>query len=135
MNRETLGTQQLLHFLELIAAADRPLEVLGAVQSYLEAWPKERVAQLQRMDGGWGPFDETQRPLKLSTIGHLRWFRDSVHRQCIGLKEAKMRLAPEIMELDEIFTIAVQFADSLEAPDFKARSATTSTSSRLLNFL
>jgi hypothetical protein len=135
MNRETQGTQHLLYFLELIGAAATPHEVLGAVQCYLKAWPKERVAHLQRVDGGWAPFDDDQRPLEVSTLGHLRCFRDSVHRQCLGLKEAKMQLAPEIMELDEILFIAMQYAESMEAPDFKPRSPAVGTRSRLLNFL
>jgi len=135
MNTETQGTPQLLQYLELIGAAEGPLGVLSAVQSYLEAWPKERVAQLQRVDGGWAPFGNDQRPLHVSSIGHLGCFRDSVHGQCTGLKEAKVELAPEIIELDEILSIAVQFAESLETPDFKARSRGVSAASPLLNFL
>ena len=124
-----------LHFLERIALADGPLAVLAVVQSYLDRWPNERIADLQKVDGGWGPFDRSQRSLCLNTVGHLTYFQDVVHRQCVCLKEAKIQLTPEIMELDEMLSIASRYAEAMRAPRFKARSIGTSKHSALLNLL
>jgi hypothetical protein len=134
-NSKTPATHQLLRFLELMAAAERPFAVLNVVQSYLDAWPKERIASLQSVDGGWAPFDRGLRPLQVNTIGHLKGFRDAVHRQCLALKEANFRLTPEIMELDEILSIASQYAEALRTPEFKERSAAVSRRPALLNLL
>ena len=121
-SRSPLETPNLLHFLELIAAAEAPLEVVAAIRSYLAAWPKERILSVQTVDGGWTPFDQNQEPSQVNGIQDLRCVRDAVHRQCIALREARMVLRPELVELDEILFIATQMADSLEAPGFKTRS-------------
>ncbi|MGA8051640.1 MAG: hypothetical protein WCA09_15790, partial [Burkholderiales bacterium] len=96
---ETPEPQELRHFLELIATAEVPAEVLSAVQDYLNAWPKERVANLQRVDGGWAPFDHDQTPSQVHSVRDLWRFRDAVHSQCIALKQARLQLTPEILEL------------------------------------
>lgn len=134
-NGKTPGTQQLLHFLELIAAAEAPAGVLSAVQDYLNAWPKERVANLQRLDGGWAPFEQDQTPSQVENVADLKRFRDAVRSQCIALQQARLQLTPEIMELDEILFIALQLTDSMNAPDFKPRAAAVGTGSILLNLL
>ncbi len=132
---ETPGTQPLLHFLELIATAEAPEEVLRAVQEYLDAWPKERVANLQRVDGGWAPFDHDQMPSRVHNVEDLRRFRDAVSSQCIALKQASLQLTAEILELDEILFIAVQLTESMKVPEFKARAPAAGRRSPLLNLL
>lgn len=121
-SRSPLETPNLLHCLELIAVAQAPLEVVKVIRSYLAAWPKERILSVQTIDGGWAPFDQNQVPSKINGIQDLRCVRDAVHRQCVALREARMVLTPELVELDEILFIATQWADSLEAPGFKTRS-------------
>jgi len=132
---ETPGTQPLLHFLELIAAAEAPAAVLSAVQEYLNAWPMERIANLQRVDGGWAPFDHDQTPSQVDDVADLRRFRDAVSSQCIALKQARLQLIPEITELDEILFIAVQLVESMKVPEFRARARPARRGSPLLNLL
>ena len=134
-NGETPGTQPLLHFLELIAAAEAPAGVLSAVQDYLNAWPKERVANLQRVDGGWAPFDQDQTPSQVENVADLKRFRYAVRSQCVALQQARLQLTPEIMELDEILFIALQLTESMKVPEFKTRAPAARNGSRLLNLL
>ena len=134
-NRESPGTQNLLYYLELIAAAEVPVEVLSAVQGYLNAWPKERVKSLQRVDGGWAPFDEHQTPSQVNGVGDLKRIRDAVHLQCVALRQARVQLTPELVELDEILFIATQLTESMKTPEFKARPPVATGRSRLLNLL
>jgi hypothetical protein len=134
-DKESPGLLNLLHHLEQIAAAEVPAEVLRAVQVYLNAWPKERVKSLQRVDGGWAPFDEDQMPSQVNGVGDLRRIRDAVHFQCAALKQAHVQLTPELIELDEILFIAAQLTESMKAPEFKARSPMATGRSRLLNLL
>jgi hypothetical protein len=132
---EPSGTQSVLHYLELIAAAEVPTEVLSAVQGYLTAWPKERVGNLQRVDGGWAPFDQDQMPLHVNGAEDLKRIRDAVHRQCVALRQARVQLTPELIELDEVLFIATQLMESMKAPEFKARLPVATGRSRLLNLL
>jgi hypothetical protein len=126
---------QPLHFLELIASAEALPAVLSAMQSYLNAWPKERVANLQRVDGGWAPFDNGQKPLPVGSIDDLTRFQDAIRRQCDALKQANMQLTPEIVELDEMLSIASRFAEAMGSAEFKGHSAAGSTRSALLRLL
>lgn len=134
-NGETPGTQPLLHFLELIAAAEAPAAVLSAVQEYLNAWPMERIANLQRVDGGWAPFDHDQTPSQVENVADLKRFRYAVRSQRVALQQARLQLTPEIMELDAILFIALQLTESMKVPEFKTRAPAAGTGSRLLNLL
>lgn len=125
-NSQTPAGQQVLHFLERIAAAEEAFAVLKAIQDYIRAWPKERVADLQRMDGGWAPFDREQNPLPVDTLGHLALFQEEVHRQCLALSQENMQVTPELLELDEMLTIANQFAKAAGTPEFKELTAKVS---------
>lgn len=131
---EMLARQQPFHFLELIAAAEGQSAVLSAIQSYLNAWPTENIASLQRVDGGWAPFDSGQRPLQVDTLEDLIRFREAVRRQCVALKQANLQLTPEIVELDEMLSIASQFAQAMRSTQFK-HSAEASKRSSLLKLL
>ena len=135
MDREPAGTQMLFSHLELIAAAEVPAEVLRAIQGYLNAWPKDRVKSLQRVDGGWAPFDEDQMPSEVDGVQDLRRIRDGVHLQCVALKQARVQLTPELIELDEVLFIASQLAESMKAPEFKARPRAATGRSRLLSLV
>jgi hypothetical protein len=89
-----------------IAGAQGISKIIEGVQDYLDSWSKERIANLQKMDGGWGPFDERQRPLKISGTGAVHCSRDAIHRHCIALAKVGLPLTPELMELNEFFDIA-----------------------------
>jgi hypothetical protein len=67
-DKEPSGTQEAFYYVELIAAAEVPAQVLSAQQSYLNAWPTERVKILQMEDGGWAPFDGNQTPSQINGV-------------------------------------------------------------------
>ncbi len=48
-------------YIRQMAAASEAGEIADAVSSYLGDWSNERIRNLQKVDGGWGPFDEQQR--------------------------------------------------------------------------
>lgn len=137
MNRisETVPMEPVFHFLERVAAAGESFAVLKITQDYLLSWPKERVANLQLVDGGWAPFDRDQNPLPVNTLGHLDRFQEAVHRQCVALSQASMQLTPEIIELDEMLTIANRFAKAAGTPEFKERSAKVHKRAPILKLL
>jgi hypothetical protein len=89
-----------------IAGAQGISKIIEGVQDYLDSWSKERITDLQKMDGGWGPFDERQQPLKISGAGAVHCSRDAIHRHCIALAKVGIPLTPELMELSEFFDIA-----------------------------
>lgn len=128
-------TTELFQYVELLAAAETLNEVLRAVRDYLNAWHKERIRNLQKVDGGWAPFDREQMPAQIDSVVHLRRFQDAVHRQCAALKQAGMEPTPEIIELNEFLFIAVRLADCMKTHPSKARSTASGTHSRLLNLL
>ncbi|MGA8004460.1 MAG: hypothetical protein WCA17_00010 [Burkholderiales bacterium] len=121
--RELPDAQNLLHYLELIAAAEAPADVLDAVQRYLDAWPKARIKALQKIDGGWAPFSQRQAPSRINGVRDLRRVRDAVYGQCAALRQAGVQLTPELMELDEILFVATRLAESMRTPEYKARAA------------
>lgn len=87
-------------FVCLVAGARNVHEVIGAVRAYLESWPVEKVARVQKVDAGWAPFDENQRPTPPLRTADLREISDTVHDQCSALRGAGLALAPELLELD-----------------------------------
>jgi hypothetical protein len=98
-----------------VAAAGHVAEVIGAVRDYLAAWPAEKVARVQKVDAGWAPFDEDQRPAPLYWPADLRQICDTVHGQCSALRSAGMSLAPELLELDLFLSLACTKLAELEA--------------------
>lgn len=137
MNRisETVTAEPVFRFLERVAAAEDPFAVLTVTHDYLLAWPKERVEDLQRIDGGWAPFDRNQNPLPVNTLGHLDRFQEAIHRQCAALRQANLHLTHELIELDEILTIANRYAKAAGAPEFKERSAKLNKRTSILKLL
>jgi len=115
-NPTPLKASKLPHYLDLVAAAEVPAAVLRAVQSYLNAWPKERVEAVQKIDGGWAPFDWSGQPLRVNGVRDLRRISDAVHRHCIFLSDAGMAPTPELTELDKFFCAAIDKAENMEQP-------------------
>lgn len=99
----------------LVAAAGDASEVIGAVRDYLAAWPAEKVVRVQKVDAGWAPFDEYQRPAPLYRSADLRQICDTVHGQCSALRTAGVSLAPELCELDLFLFLACTRLTELEA--------------------
>jgi hypothetical protein len=112
----------VLRSLERIATAEDLAEVLQATQSYLKAWPSERVVRLQRIAGGWAPFDQDRRPAPINGVRDLQRVQNAVHRQCVRLRQSGFALNPELLELDEVLFVAAETAESLESRESKVRS-------------
>jgi hypothetical protein len=84
----------------LLANARSATDVVSAVRGYLAEWPKARVADLQRGDGGWAPFDADLQPTPLYRPAHLQSICDAVRDQCASLQGAGIAPAPELLELE-----------------------------------
>jgi hypothetical protein len=97
-----------------LARAGGPDEVVDAVRSYLAAWPQGRVASVQRVDGGWAPFDECQRPIPVDTASDVYRIRNAVHDQCRALRAGGMQLTAALLELDLLFLFAGRVLEDLE---------------------
>ena len=90
----------------LLAGAQGTPDAVAAVRDYLAAWPAQRVARVQRVDAGWAPFDEKQKPAPLYRPGDVHRIRDAVHGQCLALRGAGVILTPELLELDLFLFLA-----------------------------
>lgn len=88
------------HFARLLARARGSAEAMGAVREYLAAWPKARIASLQRVDGGWAPFDARQQPDPLYRPADVRALHEAVRAQCASLRGAGVTPARELLELE-----------------------------------
>ena len=76
------GLTDMDPYVRLIAAATGPGEIVNAVNDYLAGWSEDQIRNLQKIDGGWGPFDERQRPARLCGVADVPRICDSVHRRC-----------------------------------------------------
>ncbi len=113
------------HHLGLLAKAKGPTAFIEAVQRYLASWTKERIANVQRIDAGWAPFDVIQRPLQVNGVLDVRCIRDAIHAHCIALNEAGETLTPELVELDEFFFAAAEIAEQVGKSSLQARTPPT----------
>lgn len=77
--------------------------IFDAVEAYLASWSEERVANLQKVDGGWGPFDDNLRPLRVTSAPEVYCLRDAICGQCKALTDARMMPTPELIELAAFF--------------------------------
>jgi hypothetical protein len=93
-------------YVGILAGARGASDVVAAVRDYLAAWPKERVASVQRVDGGWAPFDANQQPTPLYRSADVHKICDSVHGQCASLQGAGVAPSPELLELDMYLCLA-----------------------------
>lgn len=90
----------------LLAGAGSAADVVSAVRGYLAAWPKARVADLQRSDGGWAPFDANLQPTPLYRPTDLQRICDAVRGQCASLQGAGVAPAPALLELEMFLLLA-----------------------------
>jgi len=98
-----------------VSAARSAGELLGAVRAYLEAWPADKVASVQKVDAGWAPFDENRRPRPVYRAAELREICETVHGQCAALRSAGVPLPPELLELDLFLFLACAKLAAFEA--------------------
>lgn len=93
------------------SAASASGELIDAVNRYLESWPKDRIESLQKIDGGWGTFDDQQRPEPIHSLADISRIAEALGNHCRALKEAQLEPTPELLELDLYFALARQSAE------------------------
>jgi hypothetical protein len=105
-------------FLVAMNDAGSAAEIVMLVERYLAGWPAERVRRLQRVDAGWAPFDERQRPAPVDCAADVRRIHANLHAHCRALKAGGIALSPEILELDLFFFFADLALGEIEASGF-----------------
>lgn len=98
----------------LLAGSREALDVVAAVRDYLAVWPSERVARVQRVDAGWAPFDQDQKPTAVYRATDVHRICNAVHGQCMALRDAGVAPTPELVELDRFFLLATAKLAQLE---------------------
>ena len=98
----------------LLAGSREALDVVAAVRDYLAVWPSERVARVQRVDAGWAPFDQDQKPTAVYRATDVHRICNAVHGQCMALRDAGVAPTPELVELDQFFLLATAKLAQLE---------------------
>ena len=111
------------YYLALMAKSTETCEAIVAVQHYLASWPEERIANVQKIDAGWAPFDTGLRPLQINGALDVRCIRDAIHCHCMALREARLPLMPELTELDEFFFIANEIIESKGRAPLQSRAS------------
>ena len=112
-----------------LTVATRADEVIGAASSYLARWSKDRIENLRKIDGGWGPFDYQGRPEPIRGVADFARISDALSRHCLALKEGGIALTPELLELDLFFALAKQSAKSFLSVTPRPYTSTSRSSS------
>lgn len=110
------------YYIDLMARADGVQAILDVVQSYLASWSNERIANVQKIDAGWAPFNSGEQPLEVGDALTVRCIRDAIHHHCIALREVKVALTPELVELEEFFHVATEMVENFERTAMQARA-------------
>lgn len=116
------SASEMDRFVCLLAGAREAPDVVAAVRDYLAAWPPVRVASVQRVDAGWAPFDDKQKPSPLYRPADVHRICEAVHGQCAALRGAGLTLTPELLELDLFLFLACAKLAELE-PEIAAASS------------
>jgi len=103
---------QTKRYVRIVQAADRADLIVDAVNAYLSSWSRDRVRNLQMIDGGWGPFGAGQELSVLRSLGDVWRLYNNVHRQRICLGEANMTYPDEIVLLEQVLGEATRAARS-----------------------
>ena len=99
-------TKDTDRYVEMLAGARGTSDVVATVREYLAAWPQACVTNLQRVDGGWAPFDADQKPTPLYRPADVHKICDAVYGQRTSLMGAGVAPAPELVELDVFLRVA-----------------------------
>ncbi|MDH4095087.1 MAG: hypothetical protein OEV81_09905 [Betaproteobacteria bacterium] len=113
----------LQRFTGLLTQASVRSDVVEAVRRYLDSWPAERIARIQRIDAGWAPFDVQQHPSPPLGSADLCKMREAVHGQCAALTSAGLAVEPDLLELDLCLTLACRRIEDIPPEPAPARSA------------
>lgn len=92
--------------MRLLAGARGSAEVIVAVHDYLATRTAQQVADLQRLDGGWAPFDDRQRPVPVFRPTDVLMAREAVRSQCAALRSAGVTPGTGLVELRRILSLA-----------------------------
>ncbi len=120
-----LGPQGNFHGqIVLLTRSCKMDQLVRATSEYLAGWPADRIRNLQKMDGGWGPFDEEGRASRIAGAADIIRIADSLSHHCRALREAGMNPNPELLELGLYFSLARPIADAFlavapRAPSFR----------------
>jgi hypothetical protein len=101
------------NYLGIMARAKETSAIIDVVQRYLAGWSKERIANVQKIDAGWAPFDVSKQPVQVNGTLDVRCIRDAIHCHCMALREANMALTLELLELDEFFFLASEMIENI----------------------
>ncbi len=104
------------HFRSRISRSANAAEILTIVRAYLWSWDTERIANLQRMDGAWAPFDQQRQPQEILHVLNLYRLAEALRSQCAALDEAGVRKVPELIELEEFCSLAYHAIRQLGTP-------------------
>lgn len=99
------------HHLRLLALASSVGDVIGTTSAYLGSWTKDRVLNLQKIDGGWGPFDFQGHAEPIHGAADIVRISNNLSRHCVALKLGGIEPTPEILELDLFLAISKQSAE------------------------
>jgi len=111
--------------MKLLTAASRADEIVRAASDYLESWSRERIENLQKMDGGWGTFDALGRPEPICDVGHIARISKVLSNQCAALKDVGIQPTLELLELDLYFAVAKQMAEPFIASRARLKTDTS----------
>lgn len=102
-------------YVERMTKARTAAEIVEIVQQYLANWPADRVASVQKLDGGWAPFDQDQQPVPVYGTIDISHISAALRDQREALAATRVELPPEFLELDLFFFVASLMLDNLEA--------------------
>lgn len=108
---------------EMQEAARRAEHAVNVAGAYLSGWSKDRIWNLQKIDGGWGPFDSAGHPEPMYAVEDITRISKVVHRQHLALIEAGIEPTPELIELDFFFErLSRQVANIARPGQFHSRN-------------
>jgi hypothetical protein len=110
------------HHVKVLTAATRADEIVRATNDYLASWSRERIENLQKIDGGWGTFDALGRPDPICDVGHIARISNVLSNQCAALKDAGIQPTLELLELDLYFAVGKQMAEVFMASQARLRT-------------
>jgi hypothetical protein len=113
------------HHLMVLTAASRPDEIVRAASDYLASWSRDRIENLQKVDGGWGTFDTQGRPDPICDLAHIARISNVLGNQCAALKDAGIQPTLELLELDLYFAVGKQMAEAFMASNARLRTGTS----------
>ncbi len=110
-------------YLSSMRAASGPEDIIDTMRKYLAGWSTHKIDNLQKIDGGWGPFDRNRQPTRLRTVADVLWIGDTVRRHRAALNEAGIAPNPELIELDLFCNVARRAVEDRVAARSRATSA------------